>query len=1156
MMFRRSPLGSTFGVVIAGAAAAALVQPAFADRPVDLSFQQRPGYARITVKWADGDEAAPKVTAAVANQVLVVSFDQKVTLDLEALKEALPDWAAVTRMDADGRTARIGLKQAARAHLSSSIDLAAIDLLPESASADPPDIVSPLVAKRAAEAEAKRVAAIPPPPPFLDVEVRGSHAGDSSRVAFYWPEKVGYKVVAKTDGSLKLLFARRARADTAYLRITPPLNLEKFDGENTDRGYLVTLTAKDGLPLQHYYEGDVVVIDITRLPPPQSEPDPEDPKAVAARPAPKPPVVKPEPVVGAVASKPPATGKPGLLLPPSQVLRDESAANAGEAAAQQVVLAQTVLGGPARTTQLAASWRDTAPKSGVVEVKLAPLASGIELKVTFAEPTAAATFMRGNTMWAVFAANADLRLDPTSMPAGYRVRTQRGPGATMLRIEAPRGMTISAEADQETWTLRLAPTAGRPPRFLKPERRPGTGGARIETMLVGAAGLVWFEDPVIGDQIAVAVAFGPASSSPAARDFVEALLPATAHGLAIVPKADGVVVTLEGEKVVVAMDADSRVAVAAETRDEEEPPGNAAFVDFAAWGESGGDDFFKRRSELEAAASSLDPASEAGADSMLNLARFYLGADMAHEALGVLAAAIAERPEADLDSRFIGARGAANVMAGRYAEGDALLSRSALRDDPSAALWRGLVAVERGEWERAGDYFRAAENELYAYPPDKAARFSAAWAEAALNLNDYDLARRHAEQARANGKGEDAERGALLLASLSAIVEGPAAAYPEFDRLSREASEPIAVRAELRRLELGVASGKLTANDAAGELESLRFRWRGDGVEMATVGILSDQYMRAGRFRDALMLAQSTALRDADAPGARDLRIKLTDYFRRLYLNGEADRLDPIQALALFYEFADLTPIGTDGDQMIRKLAQRLVAFDLLEPGAQLLQHQVDNRMRGVGKSAIAVDLARIYLMDKRPDRALAAINTTRQPSLPKELMLERRLLEAAAYLELGRNDHVVELVEPLEGVEAKSLLAEALWRDRKWEASARAYLTMLPPPGQAGAGDIAAALKGAIASRMSRDAGLISSFRRYAPIFASDPNKASFDLITAQEESSGPGLSEALRRVADAPRVDAFAAAMRQKLEGQAGEAKPVAAAQPPAARNAGGSQ
>jgi hypothetical protein len=322
---------------------------------------------------------------------------------------------------------------------------------------------------------------------------------------------------------------------------------------------------------------------------------------------------------------------------------------------------------------------------------------------------------------------------------------------------------------------------------------------------------------------------------------------------------------------------------------------------------------------------------------------------------------------------------------------------------------------------------------------------------------------------------------------------------------------------------------------------------------MATVGILADQYMRVGRFREALMLAQSTAMRDVHAPGSRELRIRLSDYFRRLFLNGEADRLDPIQALALFYEFADdLIPIGADGDQMTRKLAQRLVAFDLLEPAGQLLQHQVDNRMRGIGKAAVAIDLATIYLWDKRPDRALAAINNTRQPALPKDLALERRLLEAAAYRDLGRYDHVIELVEPLEGTEAKSLMADAYWRDRKWPDAARVFLSMLPRPGEAKEKDADIALKGAIAARMARDPAMIAQLRAYAPVFAGSPNKASFDLITAQTDISGAALSEAVKRLADAPTVDAFSAAMKKRFEASKVASAPAATAAPAAAKPA----
>ncbi|HEY7798988.1 MAG TPA: hypothetical protein VIA80_09505, partial [Hyphomonadaceae bacterium] len=973
-----------------------------------------------------------------------------------------------------------------------------------------------------------------------ELEIRGSHSGESSRVAFYWPERVGYRVVERGEGTLKLLFARRAKADLAYLRITPPANLEKFDAENTDKGYLVTITSKDKLPIRHFFEGDIAVIDITRPPQPETPAD--------ARTAAKPETAPPKPEQAAAK---PAEEKPILLAPPKNLIQAEEGAVTQAATETPAPLPDTTLGGKERVTELASSWTDPAPRSGVVDVKAVPLATGLELEAIFAAPAPAAVFSRGSAVWAVFAANADLKIDQTTLPAGYRVRTMRARNATMMRIEAPKGLVLSAEAHETSWTIRLAPTALKPHRFLKPERK----GGRIETMLVGASGLVWFEDPVIGDMVAAAVSYGPSSASPTPRDFVEASMPATAHGLAFAPKSDDVIVAIDRERVIASMTPSqpaAEIQVVAKKPEAPKPVVNPAFIDFVKWGPKKGEDFFKRQSALNSRAAEADPTTAEGAETLLDLARFYLAHEMDLEALGVLKVAASERRELESDPVFLGLRGVANFMADRLKEADDALSRGSLRGDPSASLWRAMVAAGRTEWERASELFRAAENQVDAYPPQKAAIFSVARAEAALNTNDYDGARRHAELAVASGDRETVERGRLILASLRAVIDGPEAAYAELERLSQQASEPVAVRAELRRLEAGIASGRMMANDAAGELESLRFRWRGDDVEMATVGILADQYMRVGRFREALLLTQSTALRDVDAPGARDLRLKLSDYFRRLFLNGEADRLDPIQALALFYEFADdLTPIGNDGDQMIRKLAQRLVAFDLLEPASQLLQYQVDNRIRGIGKSAIAVDLATIYLWDKRPEKALAAINTTRQPSLPKELALERRLLEAAAYRDLGRFDHVVELVEGLEGLEAKSLLADAYWRDRKYPEAARAFIAMLPPVGAVQAKDADILFKAAIAARMARDMSMLADLRRYTGAFEGSPNKASFDLITSQASAGGAALSEAVRRLADAPRIDAFSDAMKQRFE--APKAPPARTAAAPASSSGG---
>ena len=119
-----------------------------------------------------------------------------------------------------------------------------------------------------------------------------------------------------------------------------------------------------------------------------------------------------------------------------------------------------------------------------------------------------------------------------------------------------------------------------------------------------------------------------------------------------------------------------------------------------------------------------------------------------------------------------------------------------------------------------------------------------------------------------------------------------------------------------------------------------------------------------------------------------DLTRKIQDEaavtFDSLFLGGKGDALPPIEALGLFYDYRELTPIGRRGDEMIRKLADRLVSVDLLDQAAELLQHQVDHRLQGAARAQVATRLAVIYLMNRKPDRALAdAADDAHRRTLP-----------------------------------------------------------------------------------------------------------------------------------------------------------------------------
>jgi hypothetical protein len=175
-----------------------------------------------------------------------------------------------------------------------------------------------------------------------------------------------------------------------------------------------------------------------------------------------------------------------------------------------------------------------------------------------------------------------------------------------------------------------------------------------------------------------------------------------------------------------------------------------------------------------------------------------------------------------------------------------------------------------------------------------------------------------------------------------------------------------------------------------------------------------------------------------DLPEAQKLQAELAQAFRSLFLEGRADALEPIQALALFYDFRDLTPVGADGDEMVRRLSRRLMEVDLLDQAAELLQYQVDHRLDGVAKSQVATDLAVVDLMNRKPEQALQAIWSSRTTLLPAALNARRRVIEARALSDLGRFDAALEILGKDASPDALDVRADIAWKQQNWAVAAQ----------------------------------------------------------------------------------------------------------------------
>lgn len=771
-------------------------------------------------------------------------------------------------------------------------------------------------------------------------------------------------------------------------------------------------------------------------------------------------------------------------------------------------------------------------RNGIVPVGVEEGNDETRLTLTWAGPARAAAFRRGDTVWLLFdtAAQFDIR--------GAR-RTEitpvRGEGVAGLRIAAPPHMNLSARVQGNAWIFSLGPRT--PAMDVAPVRRDvGAGGRGRLVVAFGRDGVVRkIIDPVAGDQLSVALVQGPPRGIEGRRATPEAAVLASIHGAAVELRAANMGAAFEDKNLVVAHGAAATVA-----QEEVDPLEGATFLDVRREAAIAKQDVLARKAELErrAAAEGFEPGARS--EARMALARLLLAHELSAEALGALKLAALNQPQLDVDPAYRLMRAAANTMMGRHRDARSDLEASVLSDDPAAALWRGYAATENRDWETGRKELERGRRAMAQQPPAWRAKFELALARALLELRDVDGAA--AAVTRAMAASPDAETAGFARIVQAKVAEARGdsrAALAAMQTLSASPQEAVAVRAsfEVARIERTLGTAEAKTIDA---LEALRLRWRGDALELEIVQQLAGIYAERGRWRDALVALRGASARQADHPLGRTLRADMNDLFERLYLDGEADKLQPVQALGLFYDFKDLTPIGPNGDRMVRGLAARLVALDLLEQAGTLLQHQVEERLEGVGRAQIAADLAMIHLRDRKPEKALVAIELSRQPNMPTELLGERRILEAKAYLDLGRTEQAVEVLERDRSAAAQRIRADAAWRDRDWPRAAaelRQVLAMRPRGAPLNPDDRNVILRTAVALTFAENsAGLVALRREWGAAMAGTPDAASFDVVSTGADASGAKLREIATVVARTDLLDRFLRDLKSRMTATAG--------------------
>jgi tetratricopeptide (TPR) repeat protein len=810
------------------------------------------------------------------------------------------------------------------------------------------------------------------------LEVRTAQAKTFTRIEFRWAG--GARVSQRRDGqTLTLRFSRDAKPDLSTLRIMPPKWLKGAEARRAGGALEIDLLLADDAEAKVGSADGAIYVNLFARPE-----APPAPKVAEAAPAPA-----PEPAPRAPRANPiPAGG---------------------------VVRAVAEIAGPQ-----------------------------VSLRFDWAKPAGAAVFRRGEAIWIVFDAPAtlDIAKAPKGVSQYSKIQTFKGRDYSAVRLVAPRSMPVAVVGEGASWTLRLGPGPRDEPGKITVQRDSEAAEAALTAVVAGATAPIWLDDPAVGDRIAVVTALSPAKGLTARRDYVEMALLPTFQGLAIEPYATDLQVLAEGDLVRIgrpsglALSPASVTARVADAGESGAPKaaGMPGLID-DTWAKTGPGGFMPRYAALtEAAAEEGAKGKDASTEARMALARFLIGAELAHEAIGVLNATARERGTIAGEAEFRGLRGIARVMAGRDKEAETDFASPVLGDDPSIAVWRGYLAARNGQWSDARAKFQQGAIAIGQFSPVWKARFLRADAEAAIELGDLAAGQRRIDEALKETL-PSAEQLAIRLvqAKLFEKQGSPKRALGLYTAIGTAPLDQLATPALLRATALKLELGQITPVQAAAAYDGLRYRWRGGATELETIRTLGQLYLAQGRYREALEALRSAGTRLPDLPQAVALQEDLASAFRSLFLDGLADGLEPIQALALFQDFQELTPIGADGDLMVRKMARRLVDVDLLSNAARLLQWQVDNRLDGVPRAQVATDLALIQLMDRKPEQALAAINNSRITTLPLALNVERRVITARSLMALGRLDAAEEILEQDNTPESREVKAEIAWKGRNW---------------------------------------------------------------------------------------------------------------------------
>ncbi|MBE7638314.1 hypothetical protein GUA87_15760 [Sneathiella sp. P13V-1] len=1083
---------------------------------------EHPDYGRIVMDW--GKDVAHQ--ASISNGALIVTFDQPFTANFNAVTRVLDDYISGAELINSGKSVRFSLRGDYALKTAKYGTALAFDLKKKSGLKPSTDQAIPV-----------RV---------------GEHV-KYTRIVVDWPKRTDFKV-SGADQEYQFSFDAPGRLALAEIQRDLPDRVQSIQQVQVDNGSSISLKTSTPTRIKSFRSGNSVVFDVITVDQPVEEEAPAAQQVVKAEPVQKTPVKK-------LTDNPPAK-------PEEQELAESEPEKVTVTKAEEAPVVEDV------SAVAAPEKKENAPKLLIPEsnlasnnpqnakaptdkltINVANLKDGFRMIFPWEKPAAMALFERSGKFWLVF--NEPVRLDFSRLSGPYKFllikkKQMPHPSATVASLVVREGYTPSVARVENEWRIdfRLG-EALRIKNTIDIQSQPASAvGARVFIPAVNNGKKVTFMDPEAGDELTAVPLYAPGWGLGVRRTFAQFVVLPSMQGIGMYKRDSSVKMAVERNGV--SITADKGLQLTREiSKDDLFASGDqsdrfsgkkdaAQLVKLQEWAQVPEKEFWERKQLLQR---KVARAPQGGRNAArMGLAKFFIAHKYHADAFAVLERIRKDDPRADEDGVYRLLRGLANLGLHHMDEAQTDLMHPVFNGVAEVAPWRAKVAAERDDWKTALREMKLGQEALGVYNEDLKNEFNLIAAEAALEDFDVESANKSLEKIRTSlEKGTNISIAARreYLEGLGALKSGDIErAIGKFDQVIELDYRPLTTHAKFRRVNAMLSQQEITPDEAIEELLDMSYAWRGDHLELDILKRVGDLQIAQGNIDEGLKTFRNIVMTFPKNPQARDIAREMNDLFNQLFLEGKAEDLPPVKALALYYEYRELTPLGKQGDKMIRGLADRLIKVDLLEQAAQLLDHQINFRLKGDLKALTGTKLAVVHLWNGNPQESLNVLYKTRWKALPEEVKRERLFIQARAHSDLGDYEEALELLIDEKGRQAEKLKADIYWKAKMWPKAIATLDKLLQDTNVRAAEKLNPEqrqylMQLAVARNLSNDqSGLEAMRRTYRKKFVGSPDLDAFDLITEQPDGSEMEFRKRATAIAKVNQLESFMTGYRDQLE------------------------